>query len=518
MKIKYFTLFTLNILCCLVPGGAQTLKLYAFDDVRHSESLVSTSPQTEISGKSENSRPNILLVVVDDQGYADLSAYKHAARDVSTPNMDRLAHSGVLFTRAYATSPVCSPSRVGIVSGRYQQQWGGWRYLAGLPDDVKTIAEYFSQENYATGMIGKNDLGRNHGSMEGREYPLNHGYQTFTGFQHLWHEYFVNPLNCSTTEPPFGPLLHNRNILEINDIYTTELFTDTAIAFIERNRHRPFLLTLSYNAVHDIVQQVPEKYLKKYELPGIPNYDCNIEPYRDYYNRYSTIGETPPDEMRKYYLANLNCLDDNLGRVLDALDRFNLSENTIVIYIGDNGGSPQTSAINYPLSGSKYTLREGGIRVPMIVRWPAGLPSDIVCDETVSALDILPTCMDAANISVPEILDGISLLTPLNNNIGQWPSREMFFFEHSDQFAVIDGDWKLVKSKEMRMFYSGKKQIWPAESEEPMLFNLKHDIGESLDLAKVNPERVRQLSDAYQIWHNNMHAEAARRGWDKLPK
>jgi arylsulfatase A-like enzyme len=508
MYKKKITLITLNVLCCLLPGIAQTNSFYTLNNVTHSE----------ITEKSVASQPNVLLIIVDDQGYADLSAYKHAARDVSTPNIDRLAHSGVLFTRAYATSPVCSPSRVGIVSGRYQQQWGGWRYRTGLPGDVKSIAEYLREENYTTGMIGKNDLGRNHGSMEGREYPLNHGYQTFTGFQSLWHEYFVNPADCPITELPYGPLLHNRSEMEIKDGYTTELFTDTAIAFIERNRHHPFLLTLSYNAVHDIVQQVPEKYLKKFGLPGIPNYDCTKEPYSDYNKRYSTIGETPPNEMRKYYLANLNCLDDNLGRVLDALDGFDLTKNTIVIYIGDNGGSPQTCAINYPLSGSKYTLREGGIRVPMVVRWPAGLPSNIVCDESVSALDILPTCLDAANISVPEILDGISLLAPLNNNIAQWPSRGILFFEHTDQFAVIDGDWKLVKSKEMRMSYSEKKQLWPAESEEPMLFNLKHDIGESLDLAKVNPELVRQLSDVYQIWHKKMHTEAARRGWDNLPK
>lgn len=462
--------------------------------------------------------PNVIIIVTDDQGYADISAYPHASKDVKTPNMDRLASGGILLTRAYSTSPVSSPARVGIFTGKYPERWGGWRFSTGLPDNVSTLAEYFRGKDYSTCMIGKNDWGRNHGSSTAREHPLNHGYQSYTGFSYLWHEYFLNPQDCPGSNAAYAPLFHNKDLLKPDGSYTTELFTDSAISFINRNRRKPFLLTLCYNAVHDVVQQVPQKYLRKFNLPGIPDYDCKKEDYKEYYDRYSTVGFTPADEMRKYYLASLNCLDDNLGRLLDALDKLKLSGNTLVILIGDNGGSPQTCANNYPLSGSKYITLEGGLRVPMIIRFPSRLPSNHVSDAVVSSLDIVPTCLDAAGINIPDELDGISMLSRLSKKDPDSSPRPVLFTEFENQFAVIDGYWKLVKSKELYLFYGGKKTAWPGVGEEPRLFNLKEDPSEKVDLSLSNPDIKQRLMQEYKTWYDSMHSEAESRGWDKVKK
>jgi arylsulfatase A-like enzyme len=297
-------------------------------------------------------------------------------------------------------------------------------------------------------------------------------------------------------------------------VYTTEIFTDSAISFMERNKERSFLLTLSYNAVHDLVQQLPQKYLEKHNLPGIPSFDCKNEDYHEYYKRYRTLGTTPFNEMRRYYLANVQCLDDNLGRLLNALDKLKLRDNTLIVFIGDNGGSPQTASMNLPLAGYKYTLYEGGIRVPMIIHWPSKLPSGVVCDQITSALDILPTCLDASNLEIPKKLYGIRLLSHLQEGDRKWPEREMLFFEFDDQFAVIDSDYKLLKTKEIVLSYNNSKSIWPYEDDSPRLYNLKQDPGERVDLSENQPEIVKRLMCEYEKWYKKMHQNAERIGWD----
>lgn len=460
-------------------------------------------------------KPNIVLILIDDLGYADMSACDYAAFDVNTPNIDRLAEEGILFTQAYAASCVCSPSRVGLFTGRYPHRWGGWKYRTGLPEDETTLSEYFSREGYVTGLIGKNDWGTGVITFSDRASPLQHGYSSFFGFSRLWHEYFITdqplPEGDRAKEEPYGPLQYNSGYADLNEGYTTELFTDSAIVFMERHKKEPFLLVLSYNAVHDIVQQVPEKYLEKFKLKPIPNYQYGTEPYKVYYKRYSQVGEVSFDEMRRYYLANLACLDDQIGRLLDAMDQKGLHGNSLVIFMGDNGGSPQSGSVNYPLSGYKYLTMEGGIRVPLVIQWPEGFPSGKVCSHRISAYDILPTTLDAAGIQKPDHLDGESVLEALKDNSSEWPANYPLFFEFTDQYAVIQGDMKLVKSREIVHHYGGIDRMWPAAGETPRLFNLRQDRGEHVDLSSVQQGMVKELQQAYDQWHTEVHAEAEER-------
>ena len=254
-------------------------------------------------------RPNILIIITDDQGYADLSAFHHSAKDIETPNMDRLAEQGTLFSRAYTTAPVCSPSRAGLFTGRYQQRWGGWKFRTGLPEDEKTISEYFKEAGYNTAMIGKSDWGANYHKHNVREYPLNHGYDYFLGFSSHAHDYFLMSGEIEKTTPDphghsaaLGRLMYNNDYKSYKQGYSTEIFTDEAIRFLEMNKNneQPFMLTLSYNAVHHLIHEVPEKYLNKYNVESIPNYDPSMGKYSKYYAKYSQYGA----------IANYSCRND----------------------------------------------------------------------------------------------------------------------------------------------------------------------------------------------------------------
>ena len=226
-------------------------------------------------------KPNIIIIFTDDQGYADLSAYQHHAPDIHTPNMDRLAARGTIFTQAYVTAPVCSPSRAGWNTGQYQQRWdasAGW--APGLPPEIRNIAEYMKEAGYVTGRFGKNDYGVAYFNHEAREYPLNHGYDEFLGFSAHAHDYFLmsEDIEKRTPDPKgasahLGPLMHNDSYKSIDEGYTTEVFADAMIDFIERHRDEPFFAVLSYNSVHHLIHQVPKRYLDKYGVTEIPNYD-----------------------------------------------------------------------------------------------------------------------------------------------------------------------------------------------------------------------------------------------------
>jgi arylsulfatase A-like enzyme len=346
------------------------------------------------------SRPNFLIIVTDDQGYADLSAYEHHAPDVQTPNMDRLAAQGILFTEAYVTAPVCSPSRAGWNTGQYQQRWdpeSGWD--PGLPEDAPNIAQIMKANGYATARFGKNDYGIGYHEQNVREYPLNHGYDEFLGFSAHGHDYFLlsKEIEDRTPDPKgpsavVGPLMHNRGHKEFKDSYLTEIFTDATINFLKKHKNDPFFVTLSYNSVHHLIHQVPKRYLDKFGVREIPSYDPDtMGNYRDWFYQYVNLGEISNDEMRKYYLANLNCLDDNIGRILDALEKLSLNDNTIVIFFSDNGAAPTNGGWNRPLAGSKFTLWEGGIRVPFILSRPGDLHAGETWNGAISTLDILPT-------------------------------------------------------------------------------------------------------------------------------
>ncbi len=466
----------------------------------------------QTQSKVELEKPNILLIVVDDQGYADFSPFENHDKSISTPNISRIGSSGTVYTQAYVTAPVCSPSRAGILTGKNQFRWdksASWG--PGLPDDVKTSAEYLKEAGYETARIGKNDLGRNFHRNDVREYPLNHGYDEFLGFSAHAHDYWLNSQEIKDRTPdPYGtsallgPLMHNMGEKSYDEGYLTDILTDASIDYIKRERDKPFFLTLSYSAVHHLIHEVPKKYLDKYNVKEIPNYDPDSlltygkhKPgsYSAYYDKYSRVGAIQHDDLRKYYLANLNCLDDNIGRVLDVLKSQNLDKNTVVLFISDNGGSPLTGANNMPLTGGKYSLWEGGIRVPMALSWPNNIDAGKIVNNYVSATDILPTLLSIAKIETSDTtIDGVDLLKPEENRLLVWKWQKTW--------AVRLGDWKLTNTKENHWKSEPSAQyIAPiVDNMELKLFNITKDPGERIDLAAQYPEKVKELEAAYKNW------------------
>jgi arylsulfatase A-like enzyme len=455
-------------------------------------------------------KPNFLIIVVDDQGYADLSAYEHSAPDVQTPHMDRLAARGVLFTDAYTSAAVCSPARAGWNTGRHQVRWDPKSsFHCGLPKDVPHIAAIMQTNGYATAKIGKNDYGgKSLNRQDVYEYPLNHGFDEFLGFSAHGHDFFLlsQDIEDRTPDPKghsavVGPLMHNKGVKEFKEGYLTEIFTDHAIKFLDRHREKPFYLTLSYNAVHHLIHQSPKRYLDKHGVKEIPNYDPEKDGnYAKWFKRFIRLGKITDEEMRRYYLANLNCLDDNIGRVLDALDEFELTDNTVVVFFSDNGGPPTNGARNLPLAGSKFTLWEGGIRVPFVLARPGDAHAGETWDQPISTLDIVPTCLKAAGLEIPDELDG--------QPIAKSEQARNLFWRWNGSYALRSGDWKLIHN-------GGKSPRKPTSGvvnrtkylKGTRLFNLAEDPGESLDLAKQNPEVTQRLQKLYAAWSEEVAEE-----------
>ncbi|WP_340114610.1 sulfatase family protein [Maribellus mangrovi] len=466
------------------------------------------------ANKVEQQQPNILLIISDDQGYADFSPFENHSAEISTPNMNRLAESGMIFTQAYTTAPVCSPSRAGLNTGKFQFRWdekAGWG--PGLPDSVLTIAEYLKAAGYTTARIGKSDYGINYHRFDVREYPLNHGYDHFLGFSAHAHDYWLNSEESAKRTPDpngtsahLGPLMSDEAYKSYEDGYLTDIFTDEAISYFKSKKDQPFFLTLAYNSVHHVIHEVPQKYLDKYEVKPIHNYDPdsmetfgNQKPgsYSAYYEKYTRLGTIQDEDMRKYYLANLNCLDDNIGRVLDALKAEGLDKNTLIIYISDNGGSPITGALNAPLSAGKYSLWEGGIRVPMAISWPGKVEAGSVQKNYVSATDILPTITEAAGIKLTDqMIDGKNLLKPDTDQ------ERLMVWKWGNTWAVRNGPWKLTNTNES--WGKGRpsaQYIKPVSNNFSLkLFNLENDPGERINLAEEMPDKVVELQNSYNNW------------------
>ena len=468
----------------------------------------------------EDKQPNILLIVTDDQGYADLSAYDHVSLNCHTPNMDRIAENGVLFDNCYVSGPVCSPSRAAIHTGLYQERWNpnmGWR--PGLPENVKTLAEILKENGYVTGRIGKSDYGDNYHNPEAREFPTNHGFDYFLGFSAHAHDFFLldEETEMATPDPygdseSLGRLWRNTSKVGFNDTYTTDLFTDEAIKFIEANKDTTFFLDLAYNAVHELIHEVPDKYLEKWEAPKIPVYDpASGRKYAEYYWEYTQVGKITDEGKRKLYLANLNCLDDNIGRVLNTLEEYDLLQNTLIMLISDNGGEALTGANNLPLTGSKYTMHEGGIRVPFIVSWPKSLPKSQLYRHRVTSLDILPTCLEAAGIEpqIPAALDGVSLINPIIENRASSASAQPFCIKFGKGWTILDQGWKLVLAYNYNPSYRPiTSQIMLGEhSGEVALYNLNEDISEKNNLIEKEPEKAEELRAKFAHWLEEMKAD-----------
>ncbi len=397
--------------------------------------------------------PNIIVILSDDQGYADVSFNPHHPKEVHTPNIDALARGGVICTQAYISGNVCSPTRAGLMTGRYQQRVG--IYTAGeggsgLPLTEKIFPQYLKPAGYVTAAFGKWHLGLT------TEYsPAARGFDEFYGFLGRGaHPYFDLAV-------PDHPLY--RGLEPITDKgYLTTRLTDEAVAFIQRNKAKPFYVHLAYNAVH-APAEAPEEDIKSFNTG---------------------------DKARDVLMAMLKHLDLGIGRVVATLKQEGLFENTLIVFLTDNGGSKAMGANNAPLRGAKQQNYEGGIRTPFVVSWPAQLKAGTKCDVPVISLDLLPTALAAAGITAaPEKpFDGRNILpvlkgdaTPLHPNLFWSEGGE------SGEWAVRSGNWKLVGA--------------PQRAE---LFDLAADPAEKTNLAVQRPEKVKELTALYDAWLEEM--------------
>ena len=412
-----------------------------------------------------NQAPNIVVILTDDQGYADISLNPHHPKEVSTPHMDALAKDGVMFSQAYTSGNVCSPTRAGLMLGRYQQRVGV--YSAGDGgrgfDPSIPIFPSFLPEKYVSTAIGKWHLGLDSDFPALKWHAMSRGFDECYKFMGRGgHDYFDLR---SDSEGKFAHPIY-RNKQRINDKgYLTDRLTEEAVGFIDRNKSRPFLLYLAYNAVH-APPQAPRETIESFRrrFPGLP-------------------------EKRVTLMAMLKHLDDGVGAVVAKLRKERLFENTLVFFLTDNGGSRAMTANNAPLRGFKGSLFEGGIRTPMIVSWPAKFGGGRSISTPVISLDILPTVLDAVGDRSVQSkpFDGKSLL-PLLTGKATTHHDTLYFSEGSrGEWAVRRGNWKL---------YGMNRQL--------QLFNLAKDPAEKVDLSAKSPDQVKELKTAFDHWIEQM--------------
>ena len=425
------------------------------------------------AGAQSQRSPNIVVIVADDMGYADFGV--HGSRDIRTPNIDALAREGIRFTDAYVSGPYCSPTRAGMMTGRYPQRFGHEFNLGpmhaefGLPVEETTIADHLKTAGYRTAIFGKWHLG-----VGEKYHPLRRGFDEFFGFLGGAHTY-INVGGAA------NPLLDGTVPVPSFDGYLTDAFAERASDFVKQQASRPFFLYLAFNAAHTPLQ-APKKYLDRF--PQIQ------------------------DEQRRTYAAMVSAMDDGVGKVLGTLREQNLDQNTLVVFFNDNGGPTMATtsvngSSNAPLRGSKRTTWEGGIRVPFILRWSGRLPAGRVEKGPVIQLDVLPTALAAAAVKGgnSRALDGVNLL-PFVTGAEKGSPHETLYWRFGGMMAIRHGDWKLVKSREGAFVDDDPGVLKDLTGAE--LFNLADDIGESKNLAAARPEKVKDLSERWQRWNKQL--------------
>ena len=419
---------------------------------------------------AQGRRPNIVLIVADDMGYADVGF--HGSRDIPTPHLDALARGGIRFTDAYVSGPYCSPTRAGLMSGRYPQRFGHEFNPAnqlGLPLDQTTMADRLRTAGYRTALLGKWHLG-----SAGPLHPMERGFDEFFGFLGGEHSYL-------DAMPAGGrPVFDGRTPVQGMGYLTDEL-ADRAVEFIGRNRSRPFFLYLAFNAVHTPMQAT-EKYL----------------------SRFAHIA----DEQRRTYAAMLSAMDDGIGRTLTALRGAGLEEHTLIFFFSDNGGPtmPTTTvngSSNAPLRGSKRQTWEGGIRVPFVIQWKGHLAGGQADSRPIIQLDVLPTALAAAGVEVRSDwkLDGVDLLPFLTGKTAGTPHDELYW-RLGGTMAIRKGDWKLVKTNEGPLRDTDPAVL--SDLSTAGLYNLADDIGETKNLAAAYPDKAKELAEAWWRWNKGL--------------
>ncbi len=398
------------------------------------------------------SQPNVIIFYADDLGWGEITA-QGFSKDIPTPNIDSLAQNGLRFTNGYVAATYCSPSRAGLMTGRYPTRFGhefnAVAEAVGLRADQTTMATRLKALGYATAAIGKWHLGD---QPENR--PTKRGFDEFFGT--LKNTPFFHPAN-------FIDSRLSNEVREVTDdaFYTTDAYADRAIEWLEKNKSKPCFLYLPFNAVHAPLQ-APKKYLDRF--PNIA------------------------DEKRKTFAAMMSGMDDAIGRVLAKVRDLGQEENTLIFFISDNGGpTASTTSYNGPLRGFKMTTFEGGTRVPFIAQWKGKIPAGKTYDFPVMNLDVLPTAIIAAG-GKPEAswnLDGVDLMPYLTGTNTSRPHQTLYW-RYGPQWAIRDGDMKLVVSK--------------GGSGNPELYNLAHDIGESKDLAVAQSAKVKELKVMWNKW------------------
>jgi arylsulfatase B len=449
-----------------------------------------TSASTAVAA----TRPNILFIVADDLGYGEAGCY--GGKDIPTPNIDSLAKSGVRFTNGYVSAPFCAASRAALMTGRYQTRFGfefnpiGAKNAApgiGLPVEEKTIAERLRDAGYATALVGKWHLG---GTAP--FHPQRRGFDEFFGFLHEGHYYVPPPWTGMTTwlrrkalpngtqgrwtspdghtvwsthlnsnEPDYdadNPLLRGSQPVDVQACLT-EAFTNEACGFMQRHPAQPWFLYLAYNAVHSPMQ--------------------GMDPYMQ---KFAHI----PDIQRRIFAAMLSELDENIGRVLAQLRASGLEENTLIVFLSDNGGpTKELTSSNAPLRGGKGDLWEGGIRIPFIISWKGKIAPGRTLDTPIISMDATATALQLGGVATDDAkLDGTNILPLLTGETTAAP-HETLFWRVGRKNTLRRGDWKLIRD-------GGPWQ----------LYDLAHDISETTDLAAQNAARVAEMSTLWNKWNS----------------
>ncbi len=408
-------------------------------------------------------RPNILVIVSDDQGYADTGF--QGAKDIPTPHLDRLAASGIRFTNGYVTHPFCSPTRAALLTGRYQQRFGHERnpyydpadHTEGLPISETLLPARLAPAGYATGWIGKWHLGA------APEFaPVKRGFQETFGFIGGGHRYREWTSNAAAEYTV--PVERNGVAIE-PPAHMTEALGQEAVAFVKRHRGDPWFLYLAFNAPHTPNEPTPERLA-----------------------RFAAIS----DPKRRSYAAQVSLMDDAIGETLGALRDSGQAERTLIFFFSDNGGPVGINGSdNTPLRGAKGTVYEGGVRVPFLMAWPARIAAGKTDARPVSSLDVFATTLGAAGVPMPtdKKYDGVNLIPYLTGEKPGAP-HERLFWRNGEHRAVREGDWKLVR-------LPGK----PAE-----LYHLGRDIAETTDVAAKFPADAARLGATLDAWDKELIA------------
>ena len=458
-------------------------------------------------------KPNIVVIVSDDHGYADRSILG-IQDDVKTPALDRLAGEGTSYGNAYVTAPICSPSRAGLAAGSYQQRWGAHWFTDSevCPPTVPTIAELLRGEGYATGYFGKVHYGTEHHGDRGT--PPQHGYdESFYGLAgesmgrlNYMHHSEDSVVEYGEAAQPMAvqPLWNGGEPQELEG-FLTDAIGERTRQFVAAHADKPFLATVAFNAVHNFCWQLPAEELAKRGLPAYEDWNPGAGEYLDWYD-----GAVSPNlaNGRAYYLAQLELMDAQIGLILAQLDELGLAENTLVFYLTDNGGSTCNYGVNHPLRGTKYTLWEGGVRVPFLLRWPGRVPAGGTTASLASSMDILPTALAAAG-ATPQaysLCDGQNLLTP----DGLAAGHDALHWDCGWQWAVRRGAWKLSWVEPGSPIADAIRQVEHAEPGSGyFLANLTEDVSETTNLAEAEPEVLAELVFLHQQWKTDVARSAS---------